>query len=133
MPGPKLFGITGRVVHETARVHKLLARHGGGVAWHGPAQQLSIWTIESLNISRDPYVDLHVDVCIDCAFFVASGRDAFLYLDSRFASKTRFAQCSTCLRRAPRTPPHRLVPIVPRGTLSISQTQNSRPISARRV
>src|SRR5262245_41421165 len=25
MPGPKLFGITGRVVRETARVHKLLA------------------------------------------------------------------------------------------------------------
>jgi hypothetical protein len=37
------------------------------------AQQLSIWTIESSNISREPCVDVHVDVCIDCAFFVASG------------------------------------------------------------
>jgi hypothetical protein len=32
------------------------------------AQQLSI-----LDNSREPCVDLHVDVCIDCAFFVASG------------------------------------------------------------
>ena len=37
------------------------------------AQQVSIWTIESFNISREPCVDLHIDVCIDCAFFVASG------------------------------------------------------------
>jgi hypothetical protein len=34
------------------------------------SQQPSIWTIESFNISREPCVDLHVDVR---AFFVASG------------------------------------------------------------
>jgi hypothetical protein len=27
------------------------------------SQQPSIWTIESFNISREPCVDLHVDVC----------------------------------------------------------------------
>ena len=35
------------------------------------ARHLSIWTIESFNISCEPCIDLHVDVCIDCAFFVA--------------------------------------------------------------
>jgi hypothetical protein len=29
------------------------------------AQHLSIWTIESFNTSREPCIDLHVDVCID--------------------------------------------------------------------
>ena len=84
MPGPKLFGMegageeeteppTGRVVHVTARFHKLLAGTAVALPVAGRAQQLSIWTIESFNISREPCVDLHVDVCIDCAFFVASG------------------------------------------------------------
>lgn len=52
---------------------KLLAGTAVGLPVAVRAQQLSIWTIESFNISREPCVDVHVDVCIDCAFFVASG------------------------------------------------------------
>jgi hypothetical protein len=65
MPGPKLFGIedageeeteppTGRVVHETARVHELLAGMAVVLPVAFRAQQLSIWTIESFNIPREP-------------------------------------------------------------------------------
>jgi hypothetical protein len=64
---------TGRIVHETARVLKLLAGTAVALPVAVRSQQPSIWTIESFNISREPCADLHVDVCIDCAFFVASG------------------------------------------------------------
>jgi hypothetical protein len=55
MPGPKLFGMkdageeeteppTGRVVHETARVHQVLAGTAVALPVAVRAQHLSIWT-----------------------------------------------------------------------------------------
>jgi hypothetical protein len=57
MPGPKLFGMedageeeteppTGRVVHETAKVHQAACRHGGGVARRWPPGRGDFWILK---------------------------------------------------------------------------------------